>query len=168
MFYRLIQQLRKKDDANFKLMSDRIKVNQMYKLLREENQVLEDQVTTRDSQIEAMHVVLRATLEEKELILQNIITTIEKELVARQQAMEMHKRKAIEFAQSAADLKLHLERYHAQMKEAQQVVAEKTSSLEAEAYKTKRLQEELAQFKRKAERMKTIEMSGTLCCSCGL
>lgn len=72
--------------------------------------------------------------------------------------MEMHKRKAIESAQSAADLKLHLgtfwrifylaifiylffpEKYHAQMKEAQQVVAEKTSSLEAEAYKTKRLQ----------------------------
>ncbi|XP_055528886.1 E3 ubiquitin-protein ligase Bre1 isoform X1 [Wyeomyia smithii] len=157
---RLIQQLREKDDANFKLMSDRIKANQMHKLLREEKQVLEDQVTTRDSQIEAMHVVLRK-LEEKERILQNTVTTIEKELVARQQAMEMHKRKAIESAQSAADLKLHLEKYHAQMKEAQQVVAEKTSSLEAEAYKTKRLQEELAQFKRKAERMKKMEMSGT-------
>uniref|UniRef100_U5EWJ4 E3 ubiquitin protein ligase n=1 Tax=Corethrella appendiculata TaxID=1370023 RepID=U5EWJ4_9DIPT len=157
---RLIQQLREKDDANFKLMSDRIKANQMHKLLREEKQVLEDQVTTRDSQIEAMHVVLRK-LEEKERILQNTVTTIEKELVARQQAMEMHKRKAIESAQSAADLKLHLEKYHSQMKEAQQVVAEKTSSLEAEAYKTKRLQEELAQFKRKAERMKKIEMSGT-------
>ena len=34
----------------------------------------------------------------------------------------MHKRKAIESAQSAADLKLHLEKYHAQMKEAQQVL----------------------------------------------
>ncbi|XP_055611079.1 E3 ubiquitin-protein ligase Bre1 isoform X2 [Uranotaenia lowii] len=157
---RLIQQLREKDDANFKLMSDRIKANQMHKLLQEEKQVLEDQATTRDSQIEAMHVVLRK-LEEKERILQNTVTTIEKELIARQQAMEMHKRKAIESAQSAADLKLHLEKYHAQMKEAQQVVAEKTSSLEAEAYKTKRLQEELAQFKRKAERMKKIEMSGT-------
>lgn len=41
---RLIQQLREKDDANFKLMSDRIKANQMHKLLREEKQVLEDQV----------------------------------------------------------------------------------------------------------------------------
>uniref|UniRef100_A0A1B0CC16 E3 ubiquitin protein ligase n=1 Tax=Lutzomyia longipalpis TaxID=7200 RepID=A0A1B0CC16_LUTLO len=157
---RLIQQLREKDDANFKLMSDRIKANQMHKLLREEKQILEEQVATRDTQIEAMHIVLRK-LEEKERILQNTVTTIEKELVLRQQAMEMHKRKAIESAQSAADLKLHLEKYHAQMKEAQQVVAEKTSSLEAEAYKTKRLQEELAQFKRKAERMKKIEMTGT-------
>ena len=33
------------------------------------------------------------------------------------QAMEMHKRKAIESAQSAADLKLHLEKYHSQIKE---------------------------------------------------
>lgn len=157
---RLIQQLREKDDANFKLMSERIKANQMHKLLREEKQILEDQMATRDTQIEAMHIVLRK-LEEKERSLQATVAAIEKELVLRQQAMEMHKRKAIESAQSAADLKLHLEKYHAQMKEAQQVVAEKTSSLEAEAYKTKRLQEELAQFKRKAERMKKIEMAGT-------
>ncbi|XP_055309959.1 E3 ubiquitin-protein ligase Bre1-like isoform X2 [Sitodiplosis mosellana] len=157
---RLIQQLREKDDANFKLMTERIKANQMHKLLREEKQILEDQVQTRDAQIEALHIVLRK-LEEKERILQNTVTTIEKELTLRQQAMEMHKRKAIESAQSAADLKLHLEKYHSQMKEAQQVVAEKTSSLEAEAYKTKRLQEELAQFKRKVERMKKIEMTGT-------
>lgn len=105
-------------------------------------------------------------LEEKERILQNSLATVEKECSIRQQAMEMHKRKAIESAQSAADLKLHLgnyscvtyilipfgysdnkilnyyfqDKYHAQMKEAQQVVTEKTSALEAEAYKTKRLQ----------------------------
>ena len=70
------------------------------------------------------------------------------------------------------------------MKEAQQVVAEKTSTLEAEAYKTKRLnvwhqlkmdcitfdliflsikyiQEELAQLKRRVERLKKIEAAGT-------
>jgi len=44
---RLIQQLREKDDANFKLMSDRIKANQMHKLLREEKQILEDQVNVK-------------------------------------------------------------------------------------------------------------------------
>lgn len=157
---RLIQQLREKDDANFKLMSERIKANQLHKLLREEKTVLEDQMATATTQIEAMHIVLRK-LEEKERSLQATVASIEKELMLRQQALEMHKRKAIESAQSAADLKLHLEKYHSQMKEAQQVVAEKTSSLEAEAYKTKRLQEELAQFKRKAERMKKMEMSGT-------
>lgn len=47
------------------------------------------------------------------------------------------------------------------MKEAQQVVAEKTGTLEAEAYKTRRLYEELAQLKRRVERLKKIEAAGT-------
>ncbi|KAF5279193.1 hypothetical protein FQR65_LT03440 [Abscondita terminalis] len=157
---RLIQQLREKDDANFKLMTERIKSNQLHKLAREEKDVLKDQVGTLTTQVDSANVVVRK-LEEKERILQNTLATVEKELSLRQQAMEMHKRKAIESAQSAADLKLHLEKYHSQMKEAQQVVAEKTSSLEAEAYKTKRLQEEIAQLKRKVERMKKMEMAGT-------
>ncbi|KAJ8980917.1 hypothetical protein NQ317_011558, partial [Molorchus minor] len=157
---RLIQQLREKDDANFKLMSERIKSNQLHKLAREEKDVLKEQVSTLTTQVESANLVVRK-LEDKERILQNTLSTVEKELALRQQAMEMHKRKAIESAQSAADLKLHLEKYHSQMKEAQQVVAEKTSSLEAEAYKTKRLQEEIAQLKRKAERMKKMELAGT-------
>ncbi|GAB1868913.1 E3 ubiquitin protein ligase [Camponotus japonicus] len=158
---RLIQQLREKDDANFKLMTERIKSNQLHKLAREEKDVLKEQVSTLTTQVEAANVVVRK-LEEKERLLQNSLATVEKELAVRQQAMEMHKRKAIESAQSAADLKLHLEKYHSQMKEAQQVVAEKTSSLEAEAYKTKRLQEEIAQLRRKVERMKKIELAETL------
>ena len=64
-----------------------------------------------------------------------------------QQAMEMNKRKAIESAQSAADLKLHLEKYLSQLKEAQSTVADKTSALQEAAYKTNRLQEEV-RFKR--------------------
>ncbi|XP_008209347.1 E3 ubiquitin-protein ligase Bre1 isoform X2 [Nasonia vitripennis] len=158
---RLIQQLREKDDANFKLMTERIKSNQLHKLAREEKDVLKEQVSTLTTQVEAANVVVRK-LEEKERLLQNSLATVEKELALRQQAMEMHKRKAIESAQSAADLKLHLEKYHSQMKEAQQVVAEKTSSLEAEAYKTKRLQEEIAQLRRKVERMKKIELAETV------
>ncbi|XP_014224845.1 E3 ubiquitin-protein ligase Bre1 isoform X2 [Trichogramma pretiosum] len=158
---RLIQQLREKDDANFKLMTERIKSNQLHKLAREEKDVLKEHVSTLTTQVEAANVVVRK-LEDKERLLQNSLATVEKELALRQQAMEMHKRKAIESAQSAADLKLHLEKYHSQMKEAQQVVAEKTSSLEAEAYKTKRLQEEIAQLRRKVERMKKIELAETV------
>jgi len=98
-------------------------------------------------------------LEEKERLLQSSLVAMDKELAMRQQAMEMHKRKAIESAQSAADLKLHLEKYHLQIKEVQQTVTEKTSSLEGEAFKTKRLQEELGLVKRKVERLRKIEMA---------
>jgi E3 ubiquitin-protein ligase BRE1 len=40
---RLIQQLREKDDANFKLMSERIKSNQIQRLAREERDMLVQQ-----------------------------------------------------------------------------------------------------------------------------
>ena len=64
-------------------------------------------VSTLNMQVEAQNQVVRR-LEEKERLLQSSITCAEKELMLRQQAMEMHKRKALESAQSAADLKLHL------------------------------------------------------------
>lgn len=44
---RLIQQLREKDDANFKLMSERIKSNQIHQLANEERNVLQEQVWMR-------------------------------------------------------------------------------------------------------------------------
>jgi E3 ubiquitin-protein ligase BRE1 len=113
---RLLQQLQEKDEANFKLMSERIKSNQIARLAREEKEMYIQQVATLTTQVEAQNQVVRK-LEEKERLLQTNLATVEKELQLRQQAMEMHKRKAIESAQSAADLKLHLEKYHSQIKE---------------------------------------------------
>ena len=156
--FRLIQQVREKDDANFKLMSERIKTNQIQRAAREERDTLTQQGNTLSTQVEAQNQVVRK-LEEKERLLQSSLVAMEKELAMRQQAMEMHKRKAIESAQSAADLKLHLEKYHQQIKEVQQTVAEKTSALEAEAFKTKRLHEDLGLAKRKIERLRKIEMA---------
>ncbi|OXB57943.1 hypothetical protein ASZ78_014770 [Callipepla squamata] len=48
---RLLQQLRKKDDANFKLMLERIKANQIHKLLREEKDELAEQVLALKVQV---------------------------------------------------------------------------------------------------------------------
>jgi E3 ubiquitin-protein ligase BRE1 len=61
------------------LYFQRIKSNQIHKLLREEKDVLVDQVAILQSQVEAQNVVVRK-LEEKERILQTNIATIEKEL----------------------------------------------------------------------------------------
>ncbi|CAC5393361.1 BRE1 [Mytilus coruscus] len=157
---RLMQQLKEKDDANFKLMSERIKSNQIQKLLREEKEVLAEQVATLQTQVEAQMLVVR-NLEEKEQVLQNALSTAEKELGFTQQSMEMHKRKAVESSQTAADLKLHLDKYQAQLKEAQVSVAEKTGALEQQSFKRNRLQEEIAKLlQRKLERSKKIEMAG--------
>ncbi|XP_023802297.1 E3 ubiquitin-protein ligase BRE1A-like [Cyanistes caeruleus] len=87
---RLMQQLREKDDANFKLMSERIKSNQIHKLLKEEKEELADQVLTLKTQVDAQLQVVRK-LEEKEHLLQKSIGTGEKELGLRTQALEMNK-----------------------------------------------------------------------------
>ena len=42
---RLIQQLREKDDANFKLMSERIKANQTHNLVLEEKNMMSERVS---------------------------------------------------------------------------------------------------------------------------
>ncbi|XP_074640855.1 E3 ubiquitin-protein ligase Bre1-like [Tubulanus polymorphus] len=157
---RLLQQLREKDDANFKLMSERIKFNQIHKLLREEKEVLGEQVGTLQAQVEAQMQVVRQ-LEEKERILQNNLSTVEKELSLRQQALEMHKRKSIEGGQTVNDLQMHLDKYTAQLKDAQMGVAEKAAALEKEMFKQKRMQEEIASLKKKLDRMKKIELAGT-------
>ncbi|PVD32731.1 hypothetical protein C0Q70_08176 [Pomacea canaliculata] len=156
---RLLQQLREKDDANFKLMSERIKSNQIQKLLKEEKEVLDEQGLTLQSQVKAQNQVVRS-LEDKERILQNSLAIIEKEQSLTQQALELHKRKAVESSQTAADLKLHLDKYQAQLKEAQIAVAEKTGALDQEVFKYKRVQEEVAKLQRKLERSKKIEAAG--------
>ncbi|MEQ2181152.1 E3 ubiquitin-protein ligase BRE1A [Goodea atripinnis] len=56
---RLLQQLREKDDANFKLMSERIKSNQIYKLLKEEKEELADQVLTFKTKVRCPLAFLR-------------------------------------------------------------------------------------------------------------
>lgn len=57
---RLMQQLREKDDANFKLMSERIKSNQIHKLLKEEKEELADQLLTLKTQVSHQGTLLGA------------------------------------------------------------------------------------------------------------
>lgn len=113
---RLLQQLREKDDANFKLMSERIKANQIHKLLREEKDELGEQVLGLKSQVRPLglqggaegpvppalipscpqvdaQLLTVQKLEEKERALQGSLGGVEKELTLRSQALELNKRK---------------------------------------------------------------------------
>lgn len=113
---RLLQQLREKDDANLKLMSERIKGNQIQKQIREEMDVLADQVTSLNTHRETQTQLVKK-LEEREKALQNAVTSLEKELNLRQQAMELHKRKAVESAQAAQDVKIRFDSFQQQFQE---------------------------------------------------
>ncbi|XP_015685734.1 E3 ubiquitin-protein ligase BRE1B-like, partial [Protobothrops mucrosquamatus] len=136
---RLNQQLREKDDANFKLMSERIKSNQIHKLLREEKEELAEQVLALKSQVDTQLLVVQK-LEEKERVLQGNLGTVEKELTLRSQALELNKRKAVEAAQLAEDLKVQVEHVQTKLKEIQTFMAENRAAKEKESFNLKRAQ----------------------------
>ncbi|KAG5213000.1 hypothetical protein JEQ12_008786 [Ovis aries] len=150
---RLMQQLREKDDANFKLMSERIKSNQIHKLLKEEKEELADQVLTLKTQVDAQLQVVRK-LEEKEHLLQSNIGTGEKELGLRTQALEMNKRKAMEAAQLADDLKAQLEMAQKKLHDFQDEIVENSVTKEKDMFNFKRAQEDISRLRRKLETTK--------------
>ncbi|XP_038259954.1 E3 ubiquitin-protein ligase BRE1B isoform X3 [Dermochelys coriacea] len=154
---RLMQQLREKDDANFKLMSERIKSNQIHKLLREEKDELADQVLALKSQVDAQLLVVQK-LEEKERVLQGNLGTVEKELTLRSQALELNKRKAVEAAQLAEDLKVQQDHVQCKLKEIQACMAENRAAKEKESFNLKRAQEDISRLRRKLEKQKKVEV----------
>ncbi|XP_029462667.1 E3 ubiquitin-protein ligase BRE1B isoform X2 [Rhinatrema bivittatum] len=154
---RLMQQLREKDDANFKLMSERIKSNQIHKLLREEKEELCDRVLGLKSQVDSQ-LLLVQKLEEKEHILQGNLGGIEKELTLRTQALELNKRKAVEAAQLAEDLKVQLENVQCKVKQIQTFMSENRTAKEKESFTLKRAQEDISRLRRKLEKQKKVEV----------
>ncbi|CAD5122519.1 DgyrCDS10941 [Dimorphilus gyrociliatus] len=158
--YRLLTELKEKDDANINLMSERLKAQQTVRLLKEEKKQLAEEIQILAQQLDAQNEVVRS-LEEKERGLIATLTCYEKESNTKQMALENQKRKAVECSQAAADLKLQVEKYQTQLKEAQVAVAEKTTVLEREMFKHKRLKEEVASSRKKLERAKKIEQASS-------
>lgn len=154
---RLLQQLREKDDANFKLMSERIKANQIHKLLREEKDELGEQVLGLKSQVDAQLLTVQK-MEEKERALQGSLGSVEKELALRSQALELNKRKAVEAAQLAEDLKVQLEHVQARLREMQPCLSESRAAREKESFNLKRAQEDISRLRRKLEKQRKVEV----------
>lgn len=157
---RVLQELREKEEANLKLMSERIKGDQIQKQLKEEKDVMADQITALNSHIDAQEQVNKK-LEERDRSLQATLVSIDKELGLRQQAMEMHKRKATESAQTAQDFKIRIESFQQQIQEAEKSLRSKTRSLEEEIFRSRRMQEDISSFKRKLEKQKKMDIYGT-------
>ncbi|KAM4603222.1 E3 ubiquitin-protein ligase BRE1B isoform 2-T2 [Discoglossus pictus] len=154
---RLMQQLREKDDANFKLMSERIKSNQIHKLLKEEKEELAKQVQGLKTQVDAQLLQVQK-LEERERLLHASLAAIEKELTLRTQALELHKRKAVEAAQLSEDLKVQVEHIVSTLKDTQSFVCDNRTAKEKESFSLKRAQEEISRLRRKLEKQKKMEV----------
>ncbi|KAM4637238.1 LOW QUALITY PROTEIN: E3 ubiquitin-protein ligase BRE1B-like, partial [Amazona ochrocephala] len=154
---RLLQQLREKDDANFKLMSERIKANQIHKLLREEKDELGEQVLALKAQVDAQ-LLLVQKLEEKERALQSSLGAVEKELALRCQALELNKRKAVEAAQLAEDLRAQGEHLQGRLRALQGCAAENRAAKDKGALSLRGAQEELSRLRRKLEKQRKVEV----------
>uniref|UniRef100_A0A673WAR9 E3 ubiquitin protein ligase n=1 Tax=Salmo trutta TaxID=8032 RepID=A0A673WAR9_SALTR len=136
---RLMQQLREKDDANFKLMSERIKSNQIHKLLKEEKEELADQLLTLKTQVDAQLQVVRK-LEEKERLLQGTISTAERELALRTQALDMNKRKTQESSVLSEEVRSQLDQVQQRLGTVREEVIENSISREKESFNARRAQ----------------------------
>jgi len=156
---RLMQQLREKDDSNLKLMSERIKSSQIQKILREEKEVLTEQVSTMNSRHTTTEEVIKR-LEDHEKVLQSAVTSMESEVNIRLQANECHKRKSVEIGSQYQELIFKSENVGKHLEEVKKNVLDKTNRLEEETFKYNRIQEENLSLKKKLERAKKMEYLG--------
>ena len=84
--------------------------------MREEKEALTEQLQTFTMRHQNVEEVIKR-LEDREKVLQTALQTIEKEAQLRQQAGEMHKRKATETIQQAQELTYKCEEIQKQLKE---------------------------------------------------
>ncbi|XP_075240569.1 E3 ubiquitin-protein ligase BRE1B-like isoform X2 [Convolutriloba macropyga] len=145
---RLIDQLKEKDNANFKLMAERIKANQIQRLLQEEKEVLGEQ-----QQVTSQVQVVRR-LEDKELHLMNSYHAIEKEAHLRTQMSETLKKKATEGAQTVFEQNLQIEKISSCYEDAKKALAEKVEEQQEVELAIKRKEDEIDRLRRKLERQK--------------
>lgn len=158
---RLMQQLREKDDANFKLITERIKLESIQRTLKEEKDVLVEQINTMNEQHEAQVNVLHK-LEEEVKVLNGNIFLLEKELSITQKTCDESKKNAIANAHTITELKLHTQRNSEQIKETQNEISAKAEALLAQSYQNKRLQEQIKHLELKLERNKKFESASSI------
>jgi E3 ubiquitin-protein ligase BRE1 len=158
---RLMQQLREKDDANFKLMSERLKLENMVKLTEEKLSTLAKDCEIQKAQSEKQ-LQLTNKLEEQCIYLQQSLAQVEKELSVVQQTCEQFKKSAYEQAFTVQELKLHIHKYSTQLKETQNEISLKAESLAAQVFNNKRLQEEIKHLQLKLERQKKFESASNV------
>ncbi|XP_066921932.1 E3 ubiquitin-protein ligase Bre1-like [Clytia hemisphaerica] len=155
----LMQQLREKDDANLKLMSERIKSTQIQKLLREEKEVLLEKISALTSRQSSIDDLVKR-YEEREKSLQSTLTVLEKENLLRQQAGECHKRKAVEIGTQCQEMAFRNETLSKQCDELTKSTQDRGNRLEEEIFKFNRIQEENIGLKKKLDKAKRMEYLG--------
>merc|ERR1712136_194184 len=134
------------------LLSEMDVTGQAFEDMQEQN-MRQDQTNTLHLQVEAQNQVVRR-LEEKERALISSLKSLETELNLRTQAMDLHKRKAVELAQHAEDMKREMDQSKDKVLVLEESIDRKVEQLEEEHFKLSRLQEDGQRLRRKLEKHK--------------
>lgn len=158
--HRLLQQLEEKDEANLKLMSEHLKTNAFHKHLNEEKAQLEEYRDSLMKRISAQDNVVKS-LEEKIHLLQENMSTLEKELEMRNNLNDTYKQEKLESKQQLAELKSEKDKLAIHLEQIQKSFSERTTNLTHESFKNKRLIEELESLKKKYDRASKMQSANT-------
>lgn len=158
--HRLLQQLEQKDEANFKLMSEHLKTNAFQQHLTDEKNSLTRSKEILEQKIAAHEHVVKS-LEEKIHLLQENMSTLEKELEKRNTLNDTYKQEKLDLEQRLAEIRSEKDKVQGHLEQIQKSFSERTGTLSNESFKNKRLVEELESLKKKFERANKLQSANT-------
>ncbi|RDD38109.1 E3 ubiquitin-protein ligase BRE1B [Trichoplax sp. H2] len=153
---RLLEQIKEKDDMNFKLMTESIKANQTKKVYTKEKTFLEEKLSLLHDEVENQKILCKK-FEENEKLLQSTITVKDQELQLRIQSSEACERTLNELRQTVIGNKMELDNFRSLYQKIQSSLDSKVSDFEKDSFKLRRVQEERNSLKRKLDRLKKVD-----------
>ncbi|KJE97555.1 ring finger protein 20 [Capsaspora owczarzaki ATCC 30864] len=154
---RLLQQLNEKDDANFQLMSERLKASQLQQMLRDEKDIIEGKMAAMQAQVEAQNELLKK-FEERERAIHEQLDVAEKDGLLKIQLIEGFKRKAVDLSAEVQQNNAVLERLKEAHDKLEEALRVKTEQAETLANKELKLVDENNYLQAKIGKSKKLEL----------
>ena len=150
---KLLKQIKEKDDANFKLMSERIKANQVQKRIFEEREIIQKESRSLERELTSSHE-LNQRLIERDRKFEIAVANLERELEFKDQLIDNHKKKSMESTQNLQDTKFKLDEALRQMKEVERILFSKTAEYDEEYQKFRHMREDFTILTKKVDKQK--------------
>lgn len=154
--HRLLQQLEEKDEANFKLMSEHLKTTTFQKHLEKEKVELQKKLKHCKDLVETANRE-SSHYSEKVQLLQENVSTLERELELRNNLVDLCKQECHDLKQQLSETKSEKDKILAQLEQVQRSFNERTAMLQQESFKNKRCLEDLDSIRKKLDRASKMQ-----------
>lgn len=156
---RKVLDLTEKEVQIVKLIAEKTKYDQKCHTLMKDKTVSNNLIIALKRQSDKQLELIRK-LEDHEKNLTNLLSTEEKKTSNYESSIEAHKKKALESIESYNEMKEKYDRLNRKLIELNNIIKEKSVSLEIELSQNRRLQEEVNISKKKIESLSKYENSG--------